>query len=98
GLRLDAAHDAVAGVNYRFTVSPLLGYYFIKATNTSLVTEVGPGYLYQRQQGQSATSDATLRLAERFEYKFSPTAKMWQSVQVVPHTDDFSNYYLTGEV
>src|SRR5215813_15572000 len=34
GLRLDAIHDDVADIDYRFTVSPLAGYYFIRRTNT----------------------------------------------------------------
>src|SRR5262245_19928128 len=30
GLRLDGVYDEVAGINYRFTLSPLVGYYVIK--------------------------------------------------------------------
>ncbi len=98
GMRLDALHDAVAGINYRLTAAPLLGYYVVKATNTSLVTEAGPGFVYQRQSGQLPSDYATLRLAERFEYKFTSKARVWESVEFLPKVRRFTDYYLDGEV
>jgi len=97
GLRLDGMHDAIADVNYRFTVSPLLGYYLIKQTNTTLSVEAGPGYVYQRQGGVSK-GYATLRLGERFEHKFSAAAKMWQSFEILPELDKFNNYNINAEI
>jgi putative salt-induced outer membrane protein YdiY len=98
GLRLDGLHDAVAGINYRFTASPLMGYYLIKSTNTSMVTELGPGYVYERQTGQKPDGNAILRLGEKFEHKFTPGTKLWQSVEILPRVNKFSNYYLDGEI
>ena len=98
GIRLDGLHDAVAGVNYRFTAAPLLGYYLIKETNTSLVTELGPGFVYQRQSGQLPSDFATLRLGERFEHKFSTAARVWENLEILPKVDNFTDYYADGEV
>jgi hypothetical protein len=42
GLRLDGVYDQVAGIDYRFTVSPLAGYYVIKKPNMFLAFEAGP--------------------------------------------------------
>ena len=98
GIHLDALHDAVAGVNYRFTTAPLLGYYFLKSPDTKLSTEFGPAYVYQRQSGQVAKGYVTLRLAERFEHKFNDVAKMWESVEILPRVERFTEYYVNSEI
>jgi len=98
GMRVDGLHDAVAGVNYRFTAAPLLGYYIVKETNMFLNTEVGPGFVYQRQSGQLPQNFATLRLAEHFEDKITSTTKVWESVEFLPKVRRFTDYYVDGEV
>ncbi len=107
GLKVDGFHDGIAGIDYRLTVSPLVGYYLIKQTNTSLAVEIGPGYIYQRDEyepaGTSTGSDsefshATLRLAERFEHKFSPSTKIWENVEIIPQVNNFGNFYADGEI
>ena len=97
GLRLDALHDHIADLNYRFTVAPLAGYYFIKETNTTLSAEVGPGFVFERQGGNNDTY-TSLRIGERFEHKFNARAKMWQTAEFLPQLDSFSNYLLLGEI
>src|SRR5262245_40028084 len=37
--RVDAMNDAIADVEYRVTISPGVGYYFLKSTNTFLRVE-----------------------------------------------------------
>src|SRR6476661_3530049 len=44
--RLDALHDAIADIEYRFTVSPGAGYYMIKNPSTTLSGEAGPAFIY----------------------------------------------------
>jgi putative salt-induced outer membrane protein YdiY len=97
GLKLDYLHDGIADIRYRFTVAPLLGYYLIKETNTTLTVEAGPGYVFQ-DLGGDKRDYATLRLGERFEHKFSATAKMWQSLEILPEISDFNNYYANAEI
>jgi len=69
GLRLDGLHDNIADINYRFTVSPMAGYYLIKQTNTFLSGEVGPSYVYQQLDSLASRGYVGARVAERFEYK-----------------------------
>src|SRR5438093_10692708 len=45
GLRVNGVYDKVAGVHYRFTVSPMAGYYLIKKPSTLLSVEVGPSFI-----------------------------------------------------
>jgi putative salt-induced outer membrane protein YdiY len=97
GLRLEGLHDNIADINYRFTVSPLMGYYFIKETNTLLSGEVGPSLITQELAHVRKTY-AALRLGERFEHKFDGGAKIWETLEFLPQIDDFSNWILNAEV
>lgn len=96
GLRFDILHDAVADLDYRAKLSPLVGYYFIKTPRTQLSGEIGPSFVYEKQ-GDDEKGYVALRLAERFEHKLNDRAKIWQSVEIVPQIDDFDNYVLTAE-
>ncbi len=95
--RADVLHDAIADVEYRVTLSPGLGYYFIKNDRCKLAGEVGPGFIAEKL-GHDEDQYFTLRVAERFEYKLSETARIWQSLEWIPEVGDFENYLLTAEV
>ncbi len=96
-LRLDGLHDAIADVEYRFTLSPGVGYYFIKEDNTKLSGEVGPAVIYEKQ-GDETDAYFTVRLAERFDQKLSTRAKIWQSVEILPQVDDLENFIVNAEL
>jgi putative salt-induced outer membrane protein len=97
-LRAEALHDEIADLQYRITLSPGAGYYFLKQTNTSLAGEFGPAMVFQRL-GNHDDNFVTLRLAERFEHKFSEQkARVWQSVEILPQINDFNNFIVNAEV
>jgi putative salt-induced outer membrane protein len=106
-IRFEALHDGIANIDYRLTISGGVGYYFIKTTNTTLRAEIGPGYIYERNGDATvngvffpAHSDSymTLRIAERFDHKFSDRVKIWQAVEFLPQVDRFSNYIINAEI
>ena len=96
-LRADALHDAIADVEYRVTLSPGVGYYFIKNKTTFLRGEIGPGVTFEKQ-GRESTTYLTLRLAERLEHQLSKTAKLWQSAEILPEVGDWENYVVNAEI
>ena len=96
-LRLDALHDAVADVEYRVSLSPGAGYYFIKKDTTRLSGEVGPGFVMEKQ-GKTKNEYLTLRVAEKFDHKLSDRARLWQSLEFLPQVDDFKNYIVNAEI
>jgi len=96
-LRIDAVNDAVANVDYRVTLSPGMGYYFIKTTNTFLRGEVGPGFVFEKVGGVT-DEYVTLRVAERFETKLNDKVKLWQSIEFLPAFEDFSSYVINAEI
>lgn len=98
GGRVDFVHDSVADLSYRVTVSPLAGYYVIKNPKAKLSFEFGPSGVFERQEGTNSSQYAALRLGDRFEYKFNPKSKVWQSFDVIPQVDRFSNYLLVTEI
>lgn len=99
GVRLDGVYDNVAGIDYRFTVSPLAGYYFVKKPNLFLAGEAGPSFVAENLAGRPATQYFALRFGDRFEYKFpGDRARVWQTASWVPQVDDFNNWVLTVQV
>ena len=97
GLRFDAVRDNVAHIDYRFIVSPLAGYYFIKQTNVFLCGEAGPSYVAQDLGGDSSSYIAA-RVAERFEYKFKTGSRIWESLEWLPQVDKFDNWIANAEI
>jgi putative salt-induced outer membrane protein len=96
-LRASAMRDIVADVDYRLNVGPGIGYYLVKATNTTLAAEAGAGYQYEHL-GDEFNSFITARAAERFEHKFSDHARLWQTAEYLPQVDKLENYFFNFEI
>jgi putative salt-induced outer membrane protein YdiY len=93
-LRLDGQYDEIAGVDYRFKVSPLAGYYLIKNDKMTLAAEGGPSLIVEHLKGEPSDSYWAARLAERFEYKLTTTTRVWETLEYLPKVDDWANNYL----
>ncbi len=91
-LRLDALHDDISDVYYRFTVAPLAGYYFIKNAVTTLSADLGPAWAVEKVGNDGARGYLALRLGERFEHKFAGGARVWQTADITPELTDWDNY------
>ncbi len=97
GLRVTGDHDDIASLAYRLTVSPLLGYYFVKQTNAFLAGEVGPSYVREKFFHEDVHDYIGLRVGERGERKFNSGARIWESLEWIPKVEDLNNYLLTME-
>ena len=97
-LRAEALHDGVADLQYRINVGPGVGYYFLKQTNASFAGEFGTTYVNQRL-GDVDDNYATLRLADRFEYKFKNYGvRIWENAEILPQVNRFDNFIMNAEV
>jgi putative salt-induced outer membrane protein YdiY len=97
-LRADALHDEIADLQYRITLSPGVGYYFLRQTNTTLAGEFGPAMVFERL-GHRDDNYVTLRVAERFEHKFTENnARVWESAEILPQVNDFNNFVVNAEL
>jgi putative salt-induced outer membrane protein YdiY len=97
GVRLDGLYDEIAGVEYRFTLSPLAGYYLVKNPETFFRVEAGPAFILERQRGEDTKGYIGARLSERLEHKISATAKIWEQVDFIPQVDKVENYLVIAE-
>jgi putative salt-induced outer membrane protein YdiY len=96
---LDAAalYDDIAKIDYRVSIAPGLGAYITKNDSTDLSVDIGPAYIWENVDGISDDYMA-IRIGERLAYRFSETAKAWQSAEYLPTADDFNDYLLTLEI
>ncbi len=86
-------------MDYRFTLSPLVGYYFIKNAKTSLSAEVGPSLVLEKYKGQGSDTYLGARFGEKFEHKLTASTKIWQSLEYVPKVERWAEkYVITAEV
>lgn len=99
GLRLDGQYDGIAGIDYRFKVTPLVGYYLIKDDKMTLSVEAGPSGVAEHLQGESATTYMAARFAQGFTYKLTSTTKVWEGISYIPQISEWTqNYLLNFEV
>ena len=96
-LRADALRDHVADLDYRFTIGPGVGYYFLKDSMTYLAGEAGVAYETQHL-GSKYENFAVFRLADRFEHKLNDHARLWQSAEFLSQVDKTDNYIVNVEV
>lgn len=94
GLRLDGAFDGIAELDYRITLTPLVGYYFIKNAKTTLAAEVGPSAVTEQYSGQDSDTYIGVRFAERFEHKLTDSTKIWQTLSYVPNVERWMEQYV----
>jgi len=96
-LRVDGTHDDISDVQYRFTVSPGVGYYVFKSTNSFLRFETGPGFVWERVAGVD-DNYVTLRVAERYETQINDRVKLWQYIEWLPNVEDFMDGVINAEL
>ncbi len=94
----DVVHDLLSDLSYRLTIGPGLGYFFIKSDLTKLSAEIGPSFVLEKLHGEGAETYCALRLGERFERKLNDSAKVWQSLEVLPQVDDWENFVALAEI
>jgi putative salt-induced outer membrane protein YdiY len=90
--KADGRQDKIAGVNYRATLSPGAGYYFIKDKTMELSGEVGPGYVFEKLIGQPSHDYLTLRVGEKYKWLISDHSRLFQNAEIQPQVEDFNNY------
>ena len=93
----EALHDGIQDLKYRVSLSPGAGYYFVKTKPTSLVGEIGPG-MVSEDRGDVNNTYLSLRLAEHFDQRLNPTARLWEKAEIIPEVNNFDNYVVNAEL
>jgi putative salt-induced outer membrane protein YdiY len=97
GANTSFAYDEIADLNYRVILSPALGAYVIKEDKQKLSLEAGPSYVFEDLGGEQ-NDFAAARIADRWTWKFSETASIYQSAEYLVSFEDSGNYIFNGEV
>lgn len=95
--RADFFKDQLADIDYRVSLSPGAGYYFIKNSKVTLSGEVGPGYVWEKVGG-SSEDYWSLHVGEKFTWEINDRARLWQSLSYDPEVSDFENFLLRAEL
>ncbi|MDR1305776.1 MAG: DUF481 domain-containing protein [Verrucomicrobiales bacterium] len=90
-------HDGVSGLDFRSTLGPGAGYYFIKSDAVTLLFEGGPAYVWERNEGGPSTSSIRGRLAQEFNWQFTPTAKLFERCEFLDNLQSTDNWVGTLE-
>lgn len=96
-LRGDWERDDIADVQYRVRIGPGLGRSFGDETKTLLKMEGGLSWLTEKVGGLQ-DEYVVLRLAERLDIVLSPTAELWQSLEILPTLEEPDELLLNAEV
>lgn len=91
------AHDEIADLKYRTIVSPSIGKYLVREDDLKLSLEAGPSYIWEKL-GDETENYAAARVADRFEYAFSETSKVYQFFEYLISFEDASQYIFNAEV
>lgn len=104
-MNADYKYDNIAHIDYRVSVGPGVGYYFIKKDNKNWSLELGAVHIEEKlnlTNGVSAIDDTTdsinLRFVSKYDHKISKTAKIWETMEYLPEIDDFNRYYINYEL
>ncbi len=74
--------DRFSGFEYQATAGVGYGYKVIAEEDKTLSVEVGPGYRINSIEGASNENEVTLRVGEKFSWKFSENAELNQYLTV----------------
>ena len=92
-----AAYDRIAELDYRLTLGPAYGVFLIMEERTTLTAEIGPAYVWEEVAGERDDYLAA-RFGERFTHELTETARIWQTLDILPKADDFSDVLLNAEL
>jgi putative salt-induced outer membrane protein YdiY len=93
----EVMYDSIADVDYRVTVGPGLGRYFVRSDADTLAGEFGVAWITDKV-GDVEDDRVALRAAQNYEHKFGEKSRVWESVEYLPQADDFDNYLLNAEI
>ncbi len=88
--------DRIAEVDYRATINPALGYFFLKDDQFKLSAEAGPSYLFEKVD-EIEDDYLAPRVAERFEWAISETSGIFQSAEALFDAESSDNYIINSE-
>lgn len=91
-------HDDIADILYRVNYGPGVGLFFVRNDRVHFSSDVGLSHVLERLRDSGSDSSFALRLSEAYSHKLSESAKLEQTTEFLPQTDDLSLYLLNTDV
>jgi len=92
-----AEFNDISGIDYRYTVAPGYGYYFIKEEKRLLELSGGLAYVGEKFDTGEKEDYISMFISERFDLQMK-NSKLWNNLMLIPEISDFSNFILKGEI
>ena len=95
GLTNEFLYDPLAGVDWRFGVTPSLGWRVLKDSRFKMRVEAGPGYVWENRNGEQR-GYSSVRLHENFSFQVTDDIRLFQSLTAEFEVGDFNNFLLSA--
>ena len=96
GVGASVFHDEIADLRYRGILSPGVGAFLVRNDDVKFSLEAGPAYVWEKK-GSESDNFLAPRIANRFSYKLSETARIFQTAEYRVSADDSENSIVTAE-
>lgn len=90
-------YDEIADIDYRVNAGVFAGVFLVREDELSLSLEAGPSHVFE-QVGGIYDQYFSPRVANSFEWKLSPTARIFQKAELLWDVSDSDNYIVNGEL
>ncbi len=97
GFGANYMNDEIADIDYRVSLDPSIGYYFLKDNSFKLRGEAGPSYVFERQ-GNKSDDYLAPRIGERFDWAITCTSKLFQTAEILFDASESDNYLVNAEI
>jgi len=87
-------HDGVAGLTFRTTTGPGVGYQWFESPEFNLSTEVGPSWVHEQFEDSGSRDFMALRLAYSVDWTPVKPLKLYHNLEYLPDVTDFGDYLL----
>jgi len=87
-------HDGVAGLTYRTTTGPGVGYEWFESPAFNLSTEAGPAWVHETFENTGSRDFAALRLAYSVDWTPVKLLKLYNTFEYLPNMADFGQYLM----
>jgi putative salt-induced outer membrane protein len=97
GARFDFLRDDIADINYRTSLTAVLGKFLVENDSTSVKLESGLGYTFE-EQGSISDNYTNLYFGQFYNHKINDKTKIFQSLKMFSPIDSLDNYNFIAEL
>lgn len=95
---LNGRRDAIANLDYRFTLSPGVGYKVIDEDHLMLLFESGPAYVMEKLENQNVKHSFRGRVGQELEWQITEWAKFFQNSEFLVNAQETDDWIFEAEI